>query len=171
MQYDLFDSTEQSVEQPVFKVLEDCLMYDLKIKPSNVQRVKINSSETSEKFFRETFNEIDPDAIGLFECFMVAFLNNSNNTVGWVWLSKGSASATIVCVKSIVARALNIPTCSGVLLCHNHPSGNMVPSAADIDITKKIKIALNYFDYKLVDHIILSGNDKNYFSFADGGLL
>jgi DNA repair protein RadC len=59
---------------------------------------------------------------------------------------------------------------TGIVLCHNHPSGNLQPSSADIEITKKIESACKFLDIKLLDHIIISPSG-GYYSFIDEGLL
>jgi DNA repair protein RadC len=58
---------------------------------------------------------------------------------------------------------------SGIVLAHNHPSGNLTPSQSDRDLTKKIKEAGRLLDIQLLDHIIVAG--RNYFSFADEGII
>ncbi len=71
-------------------------------------------------------------------------------------------------MESYLAAAIKVAAVS-IILCHNHPSGNLKPSRADEELTMKIKEAAKYFDIKVLDHIILTS--EGYFSFADEGLL
>ena len=102
------------------------------------------------------------------EEFHVIYTNRANKVMKSEFLSKGSTIGTVVCIKTIIKEACNIKA-SGVILCHNHPSGNNTPSSADTDTTRKIKEALNFIDCILMDHVIIA-KDK-YFSFADEGLI
>ena len=96
-------------------------------------------------------------------------LNKANKVLGWINLSNGGTAGTIVDVKVIYAIAL-ITNSSSVLLCHNHPSGNIQPSETDKNLTKVIFEAGKLFSISLLDHIIITA-DKSYFSFADEGVL
>ncbi len=102
------------------------------------------------------------------EEFWVLLLNRANRVIKTTFLSKGGISGTIVDVR-LIARSAIEQNASGVILAHNHPSGNLKPSSADIDITRKVKDGLKLFDIHLLDHLIISNN--NYLSFADEGLL
>ena len=102
------------------------------------------------------------------EEFWVLYLNNSNKVVYKSQLSKGGITGTVVDVK-IVAKYVVDSLASAVVLCHNHPSGNLKPSNADKDITDKIKKVLTLMDTTVLDHIILTAD--SYFSFADEGLI
>ena len=84
------------------------------------------------------------------------------------FISKGDATGTVVNFKQITRRALELKA-QGVILSHNHPSGNLRPSDADVKITNKIKDALNLFDIVLFDHVIIS--NEGHFSFADEGMI
>jgi DNA repair protein RadC len=83
-------------------------------------------------------------------------------------LSKGGVSGTIADVKLIFKNALE-HTASSIIVCHNHPSGNLDPSDQDRAITEKIRAAGKILDIGLLDHLIIS--DNNYYSFADNGLI
>jgi len=83
-------------------------------------------------------------------------------------VSQGGISGTIIDVRIIMKMALD-KLASSIILCHNHPSGNLIPSEADKEITKKIKEAGKFMDIPVLDHLII-GNDA-YFSFADEGLI
>ena len=83
-------------------------------------------------------------------------------------VSKGGISSTIVEIRHILYIALKTNS-TGIILAHNHPSGNLKPSSTDINLTRKIKSACEIMDLKLQDHIILTKD--NYYSFMEGGLL
>lgn len=102
------------------------------------------------------------------EEFWMLLLNRANHVVKTESISKGGINGTVVDVRLISKSAIET-NCSGVILAHNHPSGNLKPSEQDLELTKKIKSALKLFDITLLDHIIIG--DKNYFSFADEGIL
>ncbi len=103
-----------------------------------------------------------------YEEFWVLFLNNSNKVLEKYQASKGGLTATLVDVRLLYKRALEVSTV-GMIVCHNHPSGKLKPSSADIKITQKLKTAGQTLDINLLDHLIIT--DKKYFSFADEGLL
>ncbi len=102
------------------------------------------------------------------EVFAVLFLNRSNKVNHFEVISKGGITDTVADPRIILKRALE-ENAVNIILCHNHPSGNLKPSRADRQLTYKIKEAAAFFDIKVLDHIIVS-ND-GYFSFADEGLL
>ena len=102
------------------------------------------------------------------EEFWILFLNRQNQVIENSQLSKGGLSGTVIDVRLIMKRALE-KLASGIIISHNHPSGNLLPSSSDRDITEKIKQAGQVFDIKLLDHIIICGN--RYTSFNDEGWL
>ncbi len=102
------------------------------------------------------------------EEFWVLYLNRANEIMSKKQISKGGVSGTVVDTRIIVKNAIDLLS-SGIILVHNHPSGQIKPSNADKQITQKIKNALSFLDIGLLDHIIIA--DLNYYSFADEGLL
>jgi len=102
------------------------------------------------------------------EEFWILFLNRSNRVISRMKLSQGGISGTVTDVRLVLKNAVE-HLASGIIVCHNHPSGNLNPSESDTRITQKIKEAGMLLDIQLLDHIIISGND--YYSFADNGLL
>ncbi|HEY4155284.1 MAG TPA: DNA repair protein RadC, partial [Puia sp.] len=102
------------------------------------------------------------------EVFAVLFLNQANRVNHFEVVSQGGITGTVADPRIILKRALE-SNAVNVILCHNHPSGNLRPSKADEDLTYKIREAAKYFDIKVIDHIIVS--DDGYFSFADSGIL
>jgi DNA repair protein RadC len=102
------------------------------------------------------------------EEFWLLFLNRSNRLISKMKLSQGGVSGTVIDTRIIMKKAIEL-LASGIVVCHNHPSGNLNPSEEDIRITHKIKEAGKLLDIKLQDHLIIS--DKDYYSFADNELL
>lgn len=102
------------------------------------------------------------------EEFWVLLLNNSNKIIQKIQLSKGGLTATLVDVRLLFKQALEY-FATAIILVHNHPSGQLKPSEADKNITKKISDSGNVLDIKLLDHIIITEHD--YFSFTDDGIL
>ena len=103
-----------------------------------------------------------------YEVFGVVYLNKSNKVNHFEIISSGGITGTVADTRIILKKALQNGATS-IVLCHNHPSGNLKPSRADEEITKKIKEAARYHDIEVIDHIIVS--EEGYFSFSDDGLL
>jgi len=102
------------------------------------------------------------------EYFYILCLNRNNKVLGYCQISSGGLSGTVADVRVIMQTALKSNACS-IILSHNHPSGNLVPSEADKDLTKKIREAGKFLDIPALDHLILTS--ESYFSFADEGLM
>ncbi|HEY8387485.1 MAG TPA: DNA repair protein RadC [Parasegetibacter sp.] len=102
------------------------------------------------------------------EVFGVAFLNRANRVTHLEIISQGGITSTIADPRVILKKALEKEAVS-IILCHNHPSGNIKPSPADEKMTQKIKSAASTIDIQVLDHIIVG--EEGYFSFADNGLL
>lgn len=100
----------------------------------------------------------------LQEEFKVLLLNRANQVLGIYNLSKGGVSSTIVDLKLLFGVVLKA-NASNIVICHNHPSGKLAPSDADIEITNKIKEACKLLDVHFFDHIIIS--HLGYYSFAE----
>jgi DNA repair protein RadC len=120
---------------------------------------------TSSKSVFEIMHPIIGDL--MHEEFWVLYLNNSNKVVHKTQISKGGMAATIVDVRIVFKFALEHNAMS-IILTHNHPSGKLMASEPDIQITKKIKLAGQHIDIKVLDHIIIT--DKGYYSFNDEGI-
>ena len=108
------------------------------------------------------------DRIELLEEFKMLLVNRRNRVLGVVDISKGGLSGTVADPKVIFAAALK-SCASGIILAHNHPSGELNPSREDIALTNKIKAGAEILDLKVLDHLIIS-NDS-FYSFADEGLV
>ncbi len=126
-----------------------------------VELIKITSSKRVFEIMQPIIGELP------HEEFWVLFLNNSNKVISKSQLSKGGISGTIVDVRLVFKVALENGATS-LILCHNHPSGNLQPSDADRQITKKIKQAGDSLDVKVLDHLIIT--ETKYYSFVDEGI-
>lgn len=127
-----------------------------------VKRVKITASSVVFENMREVMEDLP------HEEFWVLLLNRGNQILERVNISKGGVSQTVVDTKIVFKMAID-KLASSIILCHNHPSGNLKPSDADIQLTKKLKEAGRILDLPVLDHLIFA--DNTYFSFADEGLL
>jgi len=127
-----------------------------------IELTKITSSKIIFEIMQPIIGELP------HEEFWVLYLNNANKVIAKNQLSKGGMTGTVVDVRIIFKSALESGAV-GILLCHNHPSGNLKPSEADIEITKKIKTAGKSLDINVLDHLIITQN--GYYSFADEGIL
>ena len=127
-----------------------------------IELTKITSSKIIFEIMQPIIGELP------HEEFWVLYLNNANKVIAKNQLSKGGMTGTVVDVRIIFKSALESGAV-GILLCHNHPSGNLKPSEADIEITKKVKTAGKSLDINVLDHLIITQN--GYYSFADEGIL
>ena len=138
----------------------------LKYKSGLIKKVQIKSSKDAADYLRLMFED---DTMEISESVVVVYLNRSNNSIGWFKVSQGGISGTVIDVRLVLVTALKC-LASGMIICHNHPSGNISPSDADVKITQKLKEAGNLMSVQLLDHIILTP-DGGYYSFADEGKL
>jgi len=121
------------------------------------------------KCSKDVFDLIGPTLSDLpHEEFWILFLNRSNKVISRMKLSQGGISGTVTDVRMVMKKAVE-NLASGIIVCHNHPSGNINPSESDSRVTKKIKDAGIILDIQLLDHLIIA--DKEYYSFADNGLI
>lgn len=126
------------------------------------KKAKITSS-------KDAYNSISTELSDLpHEEFWVIYLNRNNEIIKKENISKGGVSGTVADSKIIFKRAIEL-LASAIILCHNHPSGSLKPSNADIQLTKKIKGASIILDTPVLDHLIIG--EKAYFSFADENLM
>ena len=123
---------------------------------------KLNSSQSVFDLMQPILGDLD------HEEFWILLLNNANK-LKYKWqLSIGGITATLVDVRLIYKKALEIGATS-IILCHNHPSGNLKPSQSDMMLTEKIMKGAKLLDVKILDHVIVT--EKSFFSFADEGRL
>ena len=126
------------------------------------EAIQIQSSRNGETFARQFYS----DDLEIYESFFVILLNRKHETIGWVKISQGGVAGTVV-DPIIVAKYAIDTLSSGVILVHNHPSGNLQPSDADRSLTRRVKEGLNLFNISVLDHIILTKD--SYYSFSDNG--
>ncbi|MFK7102216.1 JAB domain-containing protein [Flavobacterium oreochromis] len=138
--------------------------FEIKKTDSEFEVCKIKDSKSSYDFIRQFYG----DDMEIYESVFILLLNNANDTIGYAKISQGGIVGTVVDVRLILKYAVE-GLAFGVILAHNHPSGKIMPSEADISLTKKVKNALDCLDILLLDHIILTSN--NYYSFADENVL
>lgn len=136
----------------------------LKKERTEFVRAKIHTSKNAADFARQFYF----DDLEIYESFFLILLDRKNETHGYVKISQGGIAGTVVDIKLIAKYAIESLS-SGVVLVHNHPSGNLKASIEDEKITSRVINALNIFDIKVFDHIILTASA--YYSFQDEGLL
>ena len=129
---------------------------------SRLPEIKISASKDVFDLFQPFLGDLP------YEEFWVLLLNRANRVIDKIKISQGGISGTIIDPRIILKNAVD-RLASTIILCHNHPSGNLKPSDADIRITTKMKEASQLMDINLIDHIIVTGDA--YFSFADEGMI
>jgi DNA repair protein RadC len=144
-------------------VAEVELVYKTKVKPS--ERPLVKSAKDCYELLRLTWDE---NKIEFVEQFKVVLMNRAQRVLGIYELSTGGVTGTVADPKLVFIAALKGNACN-IILSHNHPSGNLKPSRADEELTKKIATAGLYLDIKVTDHIIVTS--EGYYSFADEGPL
>lgn len=144
-------------------VAEIQLSYKSNVKPS--LRPKISCSRDVQEVF---LNSWDASRLELQEQFKVLFTNRANRVLGIFELSSGGTAGTVADPKLLFIAALRVGA-HGIIMAHNHPSGNLKPSQSDIDLTRKVKEAGKLLDIQLLDHLILTV--EGYYSFSDEGLI
>jgi DNA repair protein RadC len=149
------------MDKRIFKVSEIKISYNPIVK--NSERPQLTSSDGAVEIFRAYFENID-----YTEKMYAMFLNHANMVLGIKMISSGGTAGTVVDPKTVFEAALKAHA-SGIILAHNHPSGNLSPSEADRNLTSKLSSAGKFLDIKLLDHIILTS--ERYYSFADNGLM
>ncbi|HXI01191.1 MAG TPA: JAB domain-containing protein [Sphingobacteriaceae bacterium] len=150
-------------QMSLYQVSEINVTYRPKFKASERPQVS-----TSQEVYNILFNNWDLDRIELQEQFKVLLLNRSNKVIGIYEVSSGGMCGTVADPKLIFSTALKA-CASSIILSHNHPSGNLKPSQADLNLTKKIKEGGILLDISVLDHVIITS--ESYYSFADEGLI
>lgn len=128
------------------------------------KRIKIKDARDVADYIRPFISE----TLMVHETFMVIGLNKANNTVGWGIVSQGGLSSVLVDIRILMKMALDM-CCNSIILCHNHPSGTLLPSAEDRTLTRRVASACELVDLRLLDHVIVTRED--YYSFANHGEL
>jgi DNA repair protein RadC len=127
-----------------------------------IERKKIITSKDVFEYFQSSLTDKQ------YEEFWILLLDRGNKIIKKISVSEGGISGTVVDQKKIFKLAVEHHA-SSIILCHNHPSGNIQPSKADSDLTAKLKQAGVLMDISIVDHLIIG--DEKYFSFADEGMM
>lgn len=158
----------QMIEYKSFEYKSFIHKYSLVRENTNQYKTKVHKLEDVIKIIEN----ILPDDIQ--EHFGVIFLNRANNTIGYRIISTGGIHNSIVDIRILFKYAIEC-LCSGMILFHNHPSGNYQPSESDIKLTNQIQEAAKLFNINVMDHIILTDKyndgEKQFFSFANEGIL
>ncbi len=125
-----------------------------------LERMTIHSSHDAFQLFYPILCDLPHEEL------WAAFINRSEKVIQQTIISRGGTGETSADLRIIMKTAINA-LCSGIILCHNHPSGNMKPSLQDDRLTKRLEEAAGLMDIRLLDHIIIC--DKSYYSYADEG--
>jgi len=144
-------------------VAEVRLVYQNHVRPTD--RARIQNSRDAYDILKQIWNN---ETLELREEFKIILLNRANRVLGYYNLSTGGVSGTVADPKLIFQCALKA-NASSLVLAHNHPSGNLQPSQADIALTRKIKEGGKFLEIQLIDHLIYT--TEGYYSFADEGEL
>jgi DNA repair protein RadC len=132
--------------------------------PTSIPKAKIMRSSECDEYIRRVYS----DDMGLFESVYLLLLNRGNVTIGFVKVSQGGITSSVVDVRLIAKYAISALATS-VVLFHNHPSGNLQPSKDDDRMTEAVRKGLALLDIKLLDHLILT--EDGYWSYGDNGRL
>ncbi len=127
-----------------------------------IKRDRIGGSSDAYSYFQPLVGDLN------HEEFWMVFLNQRNKIIKRERISMGGIAGTVIDVRLIMKMAV-MQLSTGIIFCHNHPSGEVDPSNKDIQITRKLSEAGKVLDIRVLDHIIIAG--ENYFSFADEGLI
>jgi len=141
---------------------------EIKLSYKNKYRISDRPTITQASQAYDVFKSLWSDNIEFVEEFNVLLLNRANKVLGIVNISKGGVSGTVVDAKVIFSAAL-LSNASGVILAHNHPSGNTNPSDSDLKITRKLKNGGEFLDISVLDHLIIT--PEGFHSMAEEGQL
>lgn len=154
---------ESTQDNSMFEVAEIQVSYKLKVKAS--LRPQIKMSKDVDEVLRKYW---DVNKIEFVEQFKILLLNRANRVIGIYEASSGTSNGTVVDPKSVFVAAIKA-NASAVVLAHNHPSGNLTPSQADIKLTKDMVAAGKFLHIPVLDHVIMTS--ESFLSFAEEGLL
>jgi len=133
-----------------------------RVQIKQAERQQIISSETACEILRPLIGDIEREE------FWAIYLNQSNRVIRKERLSSGGLTGTLVDIRMIMKEAL-LCNATGMIISHNHPSGNEKPSGEDNRITEQVKKAAETLNIRLIDHIIITSN--TYYSYMDNGML
>ncbi len=154
---------EQHETESLFKIAEIEIVYRNKVGVKD--RPKVTSSREANAILRSRW---DLNRIELLEQFKIMLMDRRNACIGISDIATGGVAGCVVDPKIIFVTALKARA-SGIIMAHNHPSGNLTPSQADIDLTRKLKEAGKFLEIGVMDHLIMT--NESYYSFADEGLI
>ena len=137
-------------------------LFGLTKNKTDFPKEKIGSSKNTADVIRKFYCS----DIGIYESFFLLLLNRANQTIGFATISQGGIVGTVVDAK-IIAKYIVDSLASGIVIAHNHPSGNLNPSEHDITLTNRIKQVCQLLDTKLLDNVLLT--EDSYYRFADEG--
>jgi DNA repair protein RadC len=127
-----------------------------------LQRDQITGSKAAWELMRPLIGDLN------YEEFWIIYLNRQNKVISTYKVSQGGITGTLLDVRLVLKKALE-QNATSMILCHNHPSGNLEPSDADKKITRQVKEAAEIMEIPVIDHVIVTQN--GYYSFADEGML
>ena len=147
------------------KINDASIEYSIKTKKNNdINNIQITSSNICYNYIKSLYDE----NINTYESCYIILLNQQKKTKGWVKISQGGITASVVDIRLVAYFAIKSLSV-GVILVHNHPSGNLIFSKTDIDLCKRLKEGLGILDVYLVDSMVIT--DSGYISAADEGII
>lgn len=146
--------------------MKTCKKVELKATKVNGNNIPVFGPVTKSADAQKYAAHFWGDDLEIYESFFILMLDRANTPIAWAKISQGGVAGTVVDPK-IVCKYCIDTLCSAVIFAHNHPSGNLKPSDADIRLTTKMKNALELLDIQLLDHLIVTNN--GYYSLGDNG--
>jgi len=154
-------SSEVREEEVLYKTF-----HEIEVKYNPGRSISMPETLRGSKDAQDALRPLFEEFIQHREAFAILLLNQANRILGFATISTGGICGTVADPRIIFQHALMGNAC-GIILCHNHPSGSLKPSSADINLTKKLKEGAELLDMRILDHIILT--ESSYASFADEG--
>ena len=164
------DKTTIERKKVNFNLFNPCTVAEIEVRYyPTIEKSERKKVFTSLDCFNSLMEVWDKGKLSMVESFYIILLNRANKVIGIECVSVGGVTGTVADAKKIFHTAI---TClaTGIILAHNHPSGNTQPSQADRDLTKSLVEGGKYLDIKIVDHLIVTG-ESTYLSFADEGYM
>ena len=158
---DTKDESNLSVLRKNWTVAELQVSY----KPKTKTGVNITSSYDAYQVFRKMW---DDTLINIQEQFCAIFMNQANEVIGFRVITTGKLNSSTVDIQLLLSCAL-LSRAAGIIVAHNHPSGNLKTTTADKNVTWKIKEVTDCLEVNLLDHLVIT--DKDYMSFCDNGII
>lgn len=157
------------VKQNNMKKLYKNVLPELQLKyiKGDFKKFKVESSKDVFNIVKEMY---DQDTIEYNESIIVIYFDAGNESIGWTRHTSGGTACCIVDNKMIMSEALLCGAAS-FIISHNHPSGTLIPSTQDNNITTRLKQAAEVMGLSFLDHIIIAGDKSSYFSYAEEGIL